>query len=151
MIHVVLFRPEIPQNTGNIGRLCACTNTCLHLIHPLGFTLSDRYLKRSGMDYWNYLQVKEYANWEDFIVRKEGIQRIWLLTTHAKKSYTDVSFQDGDAILFGSEGKGCPEDLHQTLNDYRITIPLLHPNVRSLNLSTSVGIVRYEIYRQCKI
>ena len=103
------------------------------------------------MDYWNYLQVKEYANWEDFMARKEGIQRIWLLTTHAKKSYTDVSFQDGDAIIFGSEGKGCPEELHQTLNDYRITIPLLHPNVRSLNLSTSVGIVRYEIYRQCKI
>lgn len=84
MIHVILFRPEIPQNTGNIGRLCACTNTRLHLIHPLGFSLSDRYIKRSGMDYWRYLDLKEYSHWEDFWHAQERPKRIWLLTTHAE-------------------------------------------------------------------
>lgn len=149
MIHVILFRPEIPQNTGNIGRLCACMPTRLHLIHPLGFSLSDRYLKRSGMDYWQYLDFKEHSNWEIFLQSGVGPKRIWLLTTHATKSYTEVSYQDGDGFLFGSEGSGCPKVLHDALSDFRITIPMLHPEVRSLNLSTSVGIVRYEVFRQC--
>lgn len=149
MIHVILFRPEIPQNTGNIGRLCACTKTRLHLIHPLGFSLSDRYLKRSGMDYWRYLDVQEHASWEDFLQKADRPQRIWLLTTHAQKAYTQVAFHDGDGVLFGSEGAGCPDYVHQSLQDFRVTIPMLHPKVRSLNLATSVGIVRYEILRQC--
>lgn len=149
MIHVILFRPEIPQNTGNIGRLCACTCTRLHLIHPLGFSLSDKYLKRSGMDYWQYLDLKEHACWEDFLHSTERPKRIWLLTTHATRKYTDVQFQDSDGILFGSEGAGCPDYVHETLKDYRLTIPMPHPNVRSLNLATSVGIVRYEVLRQC--
>lgn len=151
MIHVILFRPEIPQNTGNIGRLCACTRTRLHLIHPLGFSLTDRYLKRSGMDYWQYLDLQQHNTWEDFLQKADRPKRIWLLTTHASKAYTDVEFQDNDGILFGSEGSGCPEYLHQTLQNYRLTIPMLHPHVRSLNLATSVGIVRYEIFRQCHI
>ncbi len=151
MIHVILFRPEIPQNTGNIGRLCACTRTRLHLIHPLGFSLTDRYLKRSGMDYWQYLDLQQHNTWEDFLQKADRPKRIWLLTTHASKAYTDVEFQDNDGILFGSEGSGCPEYLHQMLQSYRLTIPMLHPHVRSLNLATSVGIVRYEIFRQCHI
>lgn len=151
MIHVILFRPEIPQNTGNIGRLCACTRTRLHLIHPLGFSLTDRYLKRSGMDYWQYLDLQQHNTWEDFLQKADHPKRIWLLTTHASKAYTDVEFQDNDGILFGSEGSGCPEYLHQMLQSYRLTIPMLHPHVRSLNLATSVGIVRYEIFRQCHI
>jgi len=149
MIHVILFRPEIPQNTGNIGRLCACTCTRLHLIHPLGFSLSDKYLKRSGMDYWQYLDLKEYPCWEDFLHSTERPKRIWLLTTHATKKYTDVQFQDGDGLLFGSEGAGCPVYVHEALKAYRLTIPMPHPHVRSLNLATSVGIVRYEVFRQC--
>ena len=151
MIHVILFRPEIPQNTGNIGRLCACTNTRLHLIHPLGFSLSDRYIKRSGMDYWRYLDLKEYCHWEDFWHAQERPKRIWLLTTHAERRYTDVVFQDGDGILFGSEGAGCADFVHEALKETRITIPMLNAKVRSLNLATSVGIVRYEIFRQCGV
>jgi len=151
MIHVILFRPEIPQNTGNIGRLCACTCTRLHLVHPLGFSLSDRYLKRSGMDYWQQLDLKEHATWTAFLQSPDRPQRIWLLTTHAHQSYTDVSFKDGDGILFGNEGSGCPDYVHQTLKQYRLTIPMMNPNVRSLNLATSVGIVRYEIFRQCHL
>lgn len=150
MIHVVLFRPEIPQNTGNIGRLCACLPTRLHLIHPLGFSLSDRYLKRSGMDYWRYLDFQEHRDWNAFIQSGLGPQRIWLLTTHAERPYTDVHYQDEDGLLFGSEGSGCPDALHKALTDFRITIPMPHPKVRSLNLSTSVGIVRYEVFRQCR-
>lgn len=151
MIHVILFRPEIPQNTGNIGRLCACTNTRLHLIHPLGFSLSDRYIKRSGMDYWRYLDLKEYSHWEGFWHAQERPKRIWLLTTHAERRYTDVVFQDGDGILFGSEGAGCADFVHEALKETRITIPMLNAKVRSLNLATSVGIVRYEIFRQCGV
>lgn len=149
MIHVVLFRPEIPQNTGNIGRLCACTNTRLHLIRPLGFSLSDRYLKRSGMDYWQYLDVRKHINFEAFLNNPDRPKRIWLLTTHAQCPYTDVSFQDEDGILFGNEGSGCPDDIHKKFENFRITIPMMHPKVRSLNLATAVGIVRYEILRQC--
>ncbi len=149
MIHIILFRPEIPQNTGNIGRLCACTKTRLHLIHPLGFSLSDRYVKRSGMDYWQYLDLHEYPSWDAFMASNERPQRVWLLTTHATKPYTQAVFQDGDGILFGSEGSGCTDMLHQQLWNFRLTIPMLHPEVRSLNLATSVGIVRYEILRQC--
>ena len=149
MIHVILFRPEIPQNTGNIGRLCACTNTRLHLIRPLGFSLSDRYLKRSGMDYWQYLDVCEHVNFEAFLNNSDRPKRIWLLTTHAQCPYTDVSFRDEDGILFGNEGSGCPDDIHKQFENSRITIPMMHPKVRSLNLATAVGIVRYEILRQC--
>ena len=151
MIHIILFRPEIPQNTGNIGRLCACTCTRLHLIHPLGFSLADRYIKWSGMDYWQQLDLKEYTDWTDFLQSSDRPQRIWLLTTHAQRPYTEVSFKDGDGILFGSEGSGCPDYMHQTLEQHRLTIPMINPNVRSLNLATSVGIVRYEIFRQCHI
>ena len=149
MIHVILFRPEIPQNTGNIGRSCACTNTRLHLIRPLGFSLSDRYLKRSGMDYWRHLDICEHINFEAFLHSPESPERVWLLTTHANRSYTDVSFRDNDGILFGNEGSGCPNDLHRRFEDFRITIPMINTNVRSLNLATAVGIVRYEILRQC--
>ena len=151
MIHVILFRPEIPQNTGNIGRLCACTNTRLHLIHPLGFSLSERHIRRSGMDYWQYLDLREHANWDEFLQSNECPQRIWLLTTHADRVYTNVVFKDGDGLLFGSEGAGCPDFIHKALRETRITIPMPNLNARSLNLATSVGIVRYEVLRQCGV
>lgn len=151
MIHVVLFRPEIPQNTGNIGRLCACTQTHLHLIHPLGFSLSDKYLKRSGMDYWQYLQLTEHRDWNAFMQSPDRPKRLWLLTTHAERPYWNVHFEDEDGIVFGNEGHGCSEEIHQQLSTQRITIPMSHPQVRSLNLSASVAIVRYEIQRQLQI
>lgn len=148
MIHVIVFRPEIPQNTGNIGRLCACTQTRLHLIHPLGFSTSDKYVKRSGMDYWNFLDVREHADWDAFMQQSDGPKRLWLLTTHATRPYWEVSFQEGDGIVFGSEGHGCPDWLHEQLMGGRLTIPMPKAGVRSLNLATSVAIVRYEILRQ---
>ena len=151
MIHIILFRPEIPQNTGNIGRLCACTYTRLHLIHPLGFSLSERYIRRSGMDYWRYLDLREYANWEEFWQSQDRPQRIWLLTTHADRLYTDVTFKDGDGLLFGSEGAGCADFVHEALEETRITIPMPNKEARSLNLATSAGIVRYEVLRQCGV
>ncbi len=101
------------------------------------------------MDYWQYLDLREHINWETFLKSSDRPNRIWLLSTHATQNYTNVKFQDGDGILFGSEGAGCPDYIHKELADYRLTIPMPHPQVRSLNLATSVGIVRYEVFRQC--
>ncbi|MDR2769552.1 MAG: tRNA (cytidine(34)-2'-O)-methyltransferase [Puniceicoccales bacterium] len=148
MTHVILFRPEIPQNTGNIGRLCACTQTRLHLIHPLGFSLENKYLKRSGMDYWSFLDVNEHTSWDAFLAQSERPKRLWLLTTHADRPYWNVQFEEEDGILFGNESHGCPDWLHQQLWDGRLMIPMTHSTVRSLNLASSVAIVRYEILRQ---
>jgi tRNA (cytidine/uridine-2'-O-)-methyltransferase len=148
-LEIILYQPEIPQNTGNIGRLCAFTNTRLHLIGPLGFSLEDRYLRRSGMDYWQHLDVHLHLSWEAFQDSPLFPKRIWLFTTHAKTSLWNASFRPGDALLFGNEGHGCPEALHQQFQIHRLTLPRFsdHP-LRSLNLSTSVGIATYEALRQ---
>lgn len=148
MYHIVLFRPEIPQNTGNIGRLCAVTETRLHLIHPLGFTITDKHLKRSGMDYWEQLDVHHHKDWQAFKRSEHRPQRLWLLTTQATQAYWSVAYRDGDGFVFGNEGHGVPDCLHQELQEQRVTIP--HPNttMRSLNLSTAAGIVCYEALRQ---
>jgi tRNA (cytidine/uridine-2'-O-)-methyltransferase len=148
VLHVVLFRPEIPQNTGNIGRLCALTRSRLHLIHPLGFRITDRHLKRSGMDYWKQLDVHHHENWEAFLAHPGGPKRLWLLTTKAKQSYWDVKYTDEDGLLFGNEGAGAPEWLHTWVGEHRITIPQADPTLRSLNLSTAAGIAVYEVMRQ---
>lgn len=149
MLHIVLFEPQIPQNTGNIGRLCAITKSCLHLIHPLGFSITDKHLKRSGMDYWKSLDIKEYLNWDSFCEKNFPKKRLWLLSTKAHTPIWNARFQDEDMFLFGNEGCGLPESIHSTLdNNVRLTIPQFNPNLRSLNLSTSVGIVVYEALRQ---
>ena len=149
MLHVILFQPQIPQNTGNIGRLCAITHSALHLIHPLGFKIEDRHLKRSGMDYWHSLKVYHHSDWEGFLKSDVLPQRIWLLTTKAQKKYWDVSFADNDGLLFGNEGMGCPDWLHARIaSPFKITIPHVNKQLRSLNLSTSVGIAVYEALRQ---
>ncbi len=148
MLHVILFNPEIPQNTGNIGRLCAITGSRLHLIHPLGFTITDRHLKRSGMDYWESLDVWHHRDWLAFSQSEGGPARLWLLTTRARRAYWDVAFREGDGLLFGNEGHGAPDWLHEALRDQRLTIPQANPDLRSLNLSTAVGIVAYEAIRQ---
>ncbi|MEM9226505.1 MAG: tRNA (cytidine(34)-2'-O)-methyltransferase [Verrucomicrobiota bacterium] len=149
MLHLVLFQPEIPQNTGNIGRLCAITRSRLHLIHPMGFTITDRQLKRSGMDYWHQLDVHHHADWQAFRSSEAAPQRLWLFTTKAKQAYWDVSFAAGDGLVFGNEGHGAPDWLHAEIGDAnRVTIPQADPELRSLNLSTAVGIATYEVLRQ---
>jgi tRNA (cytidine/uridine-2'-O-)-methyltransferase len=148
MLHIVLYRPEIPQNTGNIGRMCALTKSRLHLIHPLGFTVTDKHLKRSGMDYWKTLDIVHHKDWESFKLSSEAPKRLWLFTTKATKSYWDVEFKDGDGLLFGNEGAGAPAFLHDYVGENRVTIPQADPTLRSLNLSTAAGIACYEALRQ---
>jgi len=147
VLHIVLWEPEIPPNTGNIARLCAATGTQLHLVGQCGFRLNDRQLKRAGLDYWPSVELNEYADWEEF-VEKADPSRIWLATTKAKHSYTQVEYRDGDALLFGSESKGVPHTFHERYADTSITIPMVGSAVRSLNLATAVGIVLYEALRQ---
>jgi len=154
MLHIILFRPEIPQNTGNVGRLCAFTGCRLHLIHPLGFKITDAALKRAGMDYWKSLDVHHHENWEAFVAspaRPTG--KLWLLTTHATQNLWQARFADEDGIVFGNEGHGSPDWLHEQIQDHRLRIPSFERDgipLRSLNLSTSVGIATYEALRQIK-
>lgn len=149
-LQIILFQPEIPQNTGNVGRLCAFTGARLHLVGPLGFSLEDRYLRRSGMDYWRHLDVQVHESWEAFKASADFPQQIWLFTTHATTSFWSVNFEKGDALLFGNEGHGCPPWLHQAVGESsRITLPRFNRQpLRSLNLATSVGIAAYEAMRQ---
>ncbi|MDR2982691.1 MAG: tRNA (cytidine(34)-2'-O)-methyltransferase [Puniceicoccales bacterium] len=150
MLHIILHCPEIPQNTGNIGRMCAVTLARLHLIHPLGFKITDAQLKRAGMDYWHSLDVHHHADWSTFRqseVRPTG--RLWLLTTKAEKTIWDARFKDGDGLVFGNEGHGAPDWLHQEIgHEYRVKIPQYNDTLRSLNLSTAAGVVAYEALRQ---
>ncbi|HEY1791583.1 MAG TPA: tRNA (cytidine(34)-2'-O)-methyltransferase [Opitutaceae bacterium] len=148
MIHIVLFQPEIPQNTGNIGRMCALTRSRLHLIHPLGFRITDRNLKRAGMDYWFSLDVHEHADWAAFRKSAASPARLWLFTTRAEGSFWDAGFQEGDGLVFGNEGSGAPDWLHAELGPTRVTIPHANPALRSLNLSTAAGVAAYEALRQ---
>ena len=150
MLHIILFNPEIPQNTGNIGRLCAITESRLHLIHPLGFTITDKHLKRSGMDCWKSLDVHHHESWATFEVSSTAPKRLWLLSTKAEHAYWDVEYADGDGLVFGSESHGAPDWLHAKLACKRLTIPHKNETLRSLNLSTSVGIVTYEALRQLR-
>ena len=149
MLHVVLFQPEIAPNTGNVGRLCALTCSRLHLIHPLGFVINDRNLRRAGMDYWKSLDVREHADWAAFRASEFGPKRLWLFTTKTQRSFWEASYADGDGLVFGNEGSGAPEWLHDEIGaDQRVTIPHANPDLRSLNLSTAVGIATYEALRQ---
>jgi len=149
MLHIVLFNPEIPQNTGNIGRLCAITDCRLHLIHPLGFKISDKHLKRSGMDYWHSLDLHHHEDWAAFRASEAApTGRLWLFTTKSVQSFWAADYQCGDGLVFGNEGHGAPEWLHEELTDTRVTIPQKNPELRSLNLSTAAGIATYEALRQ---
>jgi tRNA (cytidine/uridine-2'-O-)-methyltransferase len=145
-MHIVLHQPEIPQNTGNIGRTCVATNTSLHLIEPLGFMINEKALRRAGMDYWENLDVSRYINYEDFLAKHPGA-KIWYATTKAKHSYTDVSFGMDDFIMFGKESAGIPEEILVENEENCIRIPMGN-DIRSLNLSNSVAIVLYEALRQ---
>lgn len=146
MLNIVLLEPEIPANTGNIGRTCCATGTRLHLIEPLGFSLSEKALKRAGMDYWQDLDVTVYDDYEDFLRKNPGA-RIYFATTKAPNVYSEAHFEPDCYIMFGKESAGIPEKILVENQDTCIRIPM-NENIRSLNLSNSVAIVLYEALRQ---
>lgn len=146
MLNIVLYEPEIPANTGNIGRTCVATGTKLHLIEPLGFSLSEKALKRAGMDYWSQLDVERYVNYEDFLQRNPGA-KIYMATTKAKKIYSEASYEPDCYIMFGKESAGIPEEILVEHPEECVRIPMIG-ETRSLNLSNSVAIVLYEALRQ---
>lgn len=145
-MHIILHQPEIPQNTGNIGRTCVATGTDLHLIEPLGFRIDEKKLRRAGMDYWQKLNLTRYIDFEDF-KRQHPDAKIWMATTKAKRAYTEVSFGMDDYIMFGKESAGIPEEILVENEENCIRIPM-GEDIRSLNLSNSVAIVLYEALRQ---
>ena len=144
-LSVVLVEPEIPQNTGNIARTCAATGTALHLIRPLGFEISDRYLKRAGLDYWQYLDLHIYDDLDDFFRQNKGA--FWFFSTKAEKRYDAPRFSGKTYLVFGKETKGLPEELLRAHKDACLRLPM-RANIRSLNLSNSVAIAVYETLRQ---
>jgi len=145
-MNIVLFEPEIPANTGNIGRTCYATGTTLHLIDPIGFSLSEKALQRAGMDYWKNLDVRRYINFADFL-EKNNNPKIYMATTKSKQCYTDVSFEEDAYIMFGPESRGIPEEILVDYESTCIRIPMLG-ETRSLNLSNSVAIILYEALRK---
>ncbi|MFV8367690.1 tRNA (cytidine(34)-2'-O)-methyltransferase [Flavobacterium sp. XS1P27] len=146
MLNIVLVEPEIPNNTGNIGRLCVGTESRLHLIHPFGFVINDKNLKRSGLDYWVHLDVTEYQNVAEWKAQIPDLSRVFLMSSHAEKSYLETDFQDGDWLVFGKESKGLSEAV---LNEFpnHLTIPM-SPLIRSFNIANSVAFVIGEAKRQ---
>ena len=149
-INIVMVEPEIPQNTGNIARTCAATGAKLHLVKPLGFEISDKYLKRAGLDYWDKVDIEEHDSLQDFLKKyKPEENNMFYASTKATHCYSDVDYSKFDEvfILFGKETKGLPEDLLQKYIENTIRIPMRH-NLRSLNLSNSVNIILYEVLRQ---
>ena len=146
MINIVLVEPEIPQNTGNIIRTCAATGSVLHIIRPIGFDLSDKHLKRAGLDYWTYADFKFYDSFSE-LQEKFPTSTFYFFTTKAKKVYSDVKYKDGDFLVFGKETQGLPEPLLEKNYDTSVRMPMLG-NLRSLNLSNTVAIAVYEALRQ---
>ena len=144
-LNIVLYKPEIPQNTGNIARTCVLTDSVLHLIKPLGFSIDDKAVKRSGLDYWKDLKLEVHESYEDFMA-KYGDQRIFLATTHGGKFYSEESYEPGDFIMFGRESSGVPEEVHNAHKGLRI--PMIKTSTRSLNLSNTVCAIAYEALRQ---
>lgn len=145
-MHIILHQPEIPGNTGNIGRTCVATGTPLHLIEPLGFRLDEKSIKRAGMDYWPLLEVHRYMNFKEFQTLHPGV-KIWMATTKARRVYTEVAYGPDDYIMFGKESAGIPEEILVEHEESAIRIPMLD-SIRSLNLSNSAAIVLYEALRQ---
>ena len=145
-LNIAVIEPEIPQNTGNIARTCAATGAKLHLVGPMGFTITDKQVKRAGLDYWDKLDVTVYNDYEDFLNRNPGA-KIYMATTKAHHTYADVKYEDDCYIMFGKESAGIPEEILGEYEPTCIRIPML-PQIRSLNLSNSVAIVLYEALRQ---
>ena len=146
LLHVVLYQPDIPQNTGNIGRTCVAVGAKLWLVRPLGFRLEDRYLKRAGMDYWEHLDWEAVDDWES-LERRLPDHRYWLLTKFAEKLLWEAEFRPGDVLVFGSETRGLPANIRAAHADRRLKLPM-HPLVRSLNLASTANTAIYEAVRQ---
>jgi tRNA (cytidine/uridine-2'-O-)-methyltransferase len=146
-MHVVLYEPEIPPNTGSIARLCAATLTTLHLIEPLGFSIDDKHLKRAGLDYWEFVDLRVHASWDDFIT-EERTKNLLYFSKRATQSYTRASYQEHDYLVFGPETRGLSKEILELNQERSYRIPMMGSGVRSLNLSNAVSIVVYEALRQ---
>lgn len=146
MLNIVLVEPEIPMNTGNIARTCAATRSRLHLIRPLGFDISDKAVKRAGLDYWSMVDIRVYENLDHFLAENPGAD-MWLATTKAPRDYTQATFQDGCYLVFGKETAGLPKEFREANYEKCIRIPM-RPDARSLNLANSVAVLTYEALRQ---
>ena len=146
--HIVLVAPEIPQNTGTIGRLAVSTGAALHLIDPLGFSLEDKYLKRAGLDYWRHLELRRYPDWEAFLAAAGKEARLLFFSTHGEKSFFDETYRPGDYLVFGRESAGLPAEFYVRYRESLRAIPMPGEHSRSLNLANAVSIVLYEALRQ---
>jgi tRNA (cytidine/uridine-2'-O-)-methyltransferase len=146
--NIVLVEPEIPPNTGSIARLCGATNSVLHLVHPLGFSTDDKHLKRAGLDYWEHIDVRYWDTFDDFLQAQKE-HDLYFFTTKVERNYTSAQFKPGSFFIYGKETKGLPEDILNLYHDRCYTLPMENPNIRSLNLAMTAGIVLYEALRQC--
>ena len=146
-MNIVLVEPQIPPNTGNIARLCAAVEATLHLVGPLGFRLSDRHLRRAGLDYWEHVKLKRHVSLNEFL-KDTPAERLHFFSKRASKSYLDAKFSSGDYLIFGNETTGLPNRLFEIYAERFLRIPILRPEIRSLNLSNSVAIATYEALRQ---
>ncbi len=145
--NIVLVEPEIPPNTGSIARLCGATNTILHLVRPLGFSTDDRHLKRAGLDYWQFVDIRYWDSLDHFLAAQDE-NRLYFFTTKTTAPYSQARFRPGDFLIFGRETKGLPEEILQLYQERCYTLPMPNPNIRSLNLAMTAGIVLYEALRQ---
>ena len=148
-LHIVLVEPEIPPNTGSIARLCGATDCVLDLVHPLGFKIDDKHLKRAGLDYWPQVHINHWPSLDAYLAQQDE-KTLHFLTTKTTRCYTEASFKPGDALIFGRETKGLPEDILRLYSDRCLTIPMSNPHIRSLNLAMAAGIVLYEALRQLR-
>jgi tRNA (cytidine/uridine-2'-O-)-methyltransferase len=145
-MNIVLFQPEIPQNTGNIGRTCVALNAKLWLVRPMGFRLDDKQLQRAGLDYWQHLNWEAVDSWDD-LIPKMTLARMWLFTKFGNRSYSEVAYESHDWLVFGSESRGLPESIRERFADQCVSLPMIGP-VRSLNLAVAVGVGVFEAFRQ---
>ncbi len=145
--HIVLVEPEIPPNTGSIARLCGATNSVLHLVHPLGFSTDDKHLKRAGLDYWSYVSIVHWENFEAFL-KAQDERRLYFFTTKTTTPYSEAHFTPGDMLIFGKETKGLPAEIRRLYSERCYTLPMENKNIRSINLAMTAGIVLYEALRQ---
>jgi tRNA (cytidine/uridine-2'-O-)-methyltransferase len=151
MFHIVLVTPEIPHNTGAAGRLALAAGAVLHLVKPLGFSLDDKYIRRTGLDYWQDVDVRVWENFEELQKSVSHKARFFYLSTKATKTLWETEFRDGDYLIFGSEGKGLPEKMVFSAENYAVKIPMKDHSTRSLNLATAIAIVLYEGERQLHV
>lgn len=146
--HVVLVHPEIHWNTGNAGRSCLAAGATLHLVEPLGFSLEEREVRRAGLDYWKHVDLRVWPSWEAFEAELPTLGEPFFFSTRAKRMYWDAAFPENAVLIFGRETGGLPEPIHERYADHMLAMPITSPHVRSLNLSTAVGIALYEVMRQ---